>query len=564
MELSLSIGQASAAGHKPLNQDFHGALIPSGDALRRKGITLAIADGISPSPVSHIAAEMTVKSLLTDYYSTPETWTVRTAAARVIAATNSWLYAQGQHQGIVEVDQGHVCTLAAVIFKGHQAHVFHVGDSRVWRLTGAGLEPLTYDHRTGGGSVLARAMGAAPGVEIDYRAIDLSVGDVLLLTTDGVHDFWSSRGLPALMSSARSLDEAAQAVIAQALAAGSPDNLTVQIARIDSLPAAAAPQTDALHLPILPLPRPGDRLDGYQILQTLHASHRSHIFLARDGGGRRVVLKFPSTELQGDPAAQQRLLAEEWIARRIDHPQVMSAPPAVGLRSGLYTVTDFVEGTTLRQWLLDHPKPELDQIRRIVDQVAAGLRAFHRREMLHQDLRPENIMIDRDGRVCLIDFGSAYVAGVQEEGPQIDPGILGTCQYTAPEYFTSEQVSWRSDLFSLGVIVYEALTGRLPYGNDVSRIQTPPDRRALRYRPARSGRTAVPHWLDEALAKAVHPDPSQRHDSLTEFCDNLRRPSARYLSRGFRPLADRNPIVFWQGVSALLLVLCVLVFASRY
>ncbi|MCV6604199.1 MAG: bifunctional protein-serine/threonine kinase/phosphatase, partial [Porticoccaceae bacterium] len=95
-QLTTSIGQYSCAGQKPLNQDFHGALVPQGSELFLKGITLAIADGISPSPVSQQAAETVVKALMSDYYCTPDAWRVKTAASKVISATNSWLHMQNR------------------------------------------------------------------------------------------------------------------------------------------------------------------------------------------------------------------------------------------------------------------------------------------------------------------------------------------------------------------------------------------------------------------------------------------------------------------------------------
>ena len=134
---------------------------------------------------------------------------------------------------------------------------------------------------------------------------------------------------------------------------------------------------------------------------------------------------------------------------------------------------EFVDGQTLTQWMIDNPKPDLETVRGIVEQIARGLRAFHRMEMLHQDLRPENIMIDKTGTVKIIDFGSTgSPAWSRPRRPPARDDILGTAQYTAPEYFLGESGSPRSDLFSLGVITYQMLTGRLPYGAQVARART--------------------------------------------------------------------------------------------
>ncbi|MEM1346170.1 MAG: protein phosphatase 2C domain-containing protein, partial [Pseudomonadota bacterium] len=447
-DLSVSLGQATSAGPKPCNDDFHGALLPEGEVRVLKGLVFALADGISTSELSAQAAQTAVKSLLSDYITTPESWTVKTAASRVIAAANSWLHAQTSFAGIRDRDRGHVCTLSALILKGRQAHLFHVGDSRIWRLAGSRLEPLTTDHRVrleGAHEVLSRAIGAEPRVEIDYACESVRQGDVFLLTSDGLHEHWDMARVVEGLTSGEALDALAERIVAET-APISDDNLTLQIVRVESLPLEAAEEVGA-ELAGLPWPRdlaPGRAIDGYTLLREIHANHRSQIFLAEAPDGTQVALKVPASALRDDRAALRRFMCEEWVARRLSHPNVLSAPPAATARTALYSVTDYVEGQTLRQWMHDTPEQTLDDVRSVIGQTIKALRAFHRREMLHQDLRPENIMLGAGGRLTLIDFGSAYVAGVQELGPQDGaPDILGTFQYTAPEYFTGEAVSWR-------------------------------------------------------------------------------------------------------------------------
>ncbi len=540
-----------------MNQDFHGALIPNGSARDLKGITLALADGISTSQVSHIAAETAVKALLTDYYATPDSWTAQTAISTVINATNSWLYAQTANTRSGQVDHGYVSTLAALVLKAHEAHLFHVGDSRIWRISGNALEPLTQDHQSMG--LLSAALGARQTIEISYKSLPLSPGDIFLLTTDGVHEYWQPSDVLAAVEQGN-LQSAADTILTAAQAAGSPDNMTVQIVRIDTLPLHAAPPQDAeLSLPFLTTPRVGDVVDGYEILRTLHGNHRSHLFQAKSPSGTKVAFKIPGPDTRDAPDHLRRFVLEEWIARRLSNPHLLSAPPASHIpRSGLYSVTDYIEGQTLRQWVQDNPRPPLEDVRNIIEQCIKGLRSFHRREMLHQDIRPENIMITKDGVIKLIDFGSTYVAGVQEAAPLAQQdGILGTYQYTAPEYFSNEQVNFRSDMFSLAVVAYEMLTGYLPYGTQIARVRSPRDRMALRYRNARDDTTPVAPWIDAALARALHPDPNRRYNTLSEFAADLRKPSAVFLRRKGQPLMERDPLTFWKSLCAALMVLSI-------
>ncbi|MEP3296962.1 MAG: bifunctional protein-serine/threonine kinase/phosphatase [Pseudoruegeria sp.] len=554
-QLSASLGQASCKGRKTVNQDFHGALVPDGRALSLKGITVALADGISTSEVSHVAAETAVKSLLTDYYATPDSWAAQTGISTVINATNSWLHAQTTGTTSGDVDRGYVCTIAALVLKARQAHLFHVGDSRIWRVSGASLEPLTQDHQSMG--MLSAALGARQTIEITYKSVTLAPGDIFILTTDGVHEFWAPSDVIARIAEG-DLQTAAEDTLSAALEAGSPDNMTVQIVRIDALPTGHnGINSDALTLPFPSIPNAGDILDGYEILRTIHGNHRSHLFLAKAPDGTKVALKIPGSETRNDPEQLRRFVLEEWIARRLTNPHLLNAPPSLETpRTYLYSVTDYIEGQTLRQWMADNPEPSPEQVRDIVEQTVKGLRSFHRREMLHQDIRPENIMISADGVVKLIDFGAAYVAGVQEAAPvPEEAGILGTYQYTAPEYFSNEVVSFRSDMFSIGTIAYEMLTGHLPYGTQIARVRSPRDRAALRYRSAQGDTRAIAQWIDEALARAVHSDPYKRYETFSDFIRDLRRPSAAYQKRHARPLIERNPLKFWQGLTIALAVL---------
>lgn len=553
--IAVSIGQHSVAGRKPANQDFHGALMPEGSALALKGIALAIADGISTSSVGQVAAETAIKSFLTDYYCTSDAWSVKTSGSRVIAATNSWLHAQTRRNNLHEdMNRGFVTTFSAVVLKGQTAHIFHVGDSRIHRLSGASLEQLTTDHRarlSSTESYLARALGLTDDVEIEYRALRLRPGDVFVMTTDGVHDHVTGSEIAALIADADDLDQAARSIVATALDKGSDDNATVQIVQIDRLPrrdaTAFLSDTDILP-PALP-PRVPSELDGYRIVRQIHGSSRSHIYVAVDlESGEKVAIKVPSLDLRDNVDYLRRFAMEEWIARRIDSPHVLKVPAAHRERDTLYVVTEFIEGQTLRQWITDNPLPSLSKVREIIDQVAKGLRAIHRKEMVHQDLRPENVMIDRNGTAKIIDLGAVHVTGVLESSPLLDDGdVLGTHQYAAPECFLGEQGTDRSDLYSLGVLAYEMLTGQLPYGARMARAATRLRQSRVPYTPVTTYRNDLPLWIDDGLRKAVHFDPAKRQGALSELVHDLHQPREGSFGARSVPLLERNPVLFWKG-----------------
>jgi len=572
-QLAISLGQHSDRGRKETNQDFHGALIPKEPLLSLKGIAIVLADGISSSDVSAVASESAVKSFLTDYYCTPESWSVKTSAQRVLAATNSWLHSQTrQSQYHYDKDRGYVCTLSAMVVKSTTAHIFHIGDARVYRIVGHGLEQLTEDHRvviSSEQSYLGRALGINPQIEIDYRTFDIQRGDLFVLATDGVYEHVSARFIAdTIHGGAGELDSAARAIVDEALRQHSPDNLTVQIVRIDDLPDSEGNEIvrRALELPCPPLLEARTDLDGYRIVREIHASSRSHIYLAVDtADGILVALKTPSIDLRGDPAYLQRFMMEEWVARRINSAHVLKHRIRAEPRNYLYVVTEFVEGQTLTQWMIDNPKPSMEAVRGLIEQIAKGLQAFHRVEMLHQDIRPDNVMIDGTGTAKIIDFGSTRIAGIADDSPSaMHDNILGTAQYTAPEYFLGERGSSRSDIFSLGVIAYQMLTGRLPYGAQVAKIRTKSQQRKLRYISALDDNREIPAWIDGALKKAVHPDPYQRYDELSEFIFDLRHPNKSLLELSSGPLAARNPTLFWKLLSVgLFIIVFILLFMLR-
>jgi len=572
-QLNLAVGQYSDKGRKDVNQDFFGIAIPKEPHLSSKGVAIALADGISSSSVSQIASETAIKSFLEDYFCTSESNSVKNSALQVITATNSWLHnLTQQSQYRYDKDRGYVCTFSALIIKSTTAHVFHLGDSRVYRLRNNTLEQLTQDHRhwvTETESYLSRALGIHPQLDIDYQALAIEKGDIFILATDGVYEFTLSEFLINSIDTHKAdLNTSAKEIVDKAYANGSDDNLTIQILRVDELATTDANEIyDQLNdLPFPPILETRSIFDGYQIIREVHATSRSHVYLAVDTHTHdQVIIKTPSIDLRADPAYLERFLMEEWIARRINSAYVLKPCKQIRKRHYIYIVTEYIEGQTLTQWLIDNPKPDLETVRGIVEQIAKGLLAFHRKEMLHQDLRPENIMIDTTGTVKIIDFGSTRVAGIMEISTTLErQNLLGTAQYSAPEYFLGENGSNASDIFSLGVIAYQMLSGKLPYGAQVAQAKTKAAQNRLSYRSVLDDEREIPVWIDDVLKKAVHPNPYKRYQELSEFTTDLRRPNQDFLNRTRPALLERNPALFWKSVSFILFAIIVMLLFKEY
>lgn len=555
-ESLIDLGQSSDKGLKVENQDSYGVLLPESPVLEQKGVAVVIADGVSGCDAGKLASESCVKSLLADYYCTPDSWTVKTSVQKVLTATNRWMLGMAQQGGANQ--KGLATTMSALIVKSSTVHLFHIGDTRIYRIRDNKLELLTDDHRfwvSKDKNYLTRAMGIDLHLEIDYTNFLLEIGDTFLFSTDGVHEFISDAVmLEKIIDNTNNLDRAAREITALAMKNGSDDNVTCQLVRFNQLPQI---NEQEVYRKLTELPFPPDLnasmiIDGYRIERELHASNRTQVYLATDEEtGQQVVIKTPSVNYVDDPSFLDMFVQEEWIGRRIDSNHVLKIIEQTRTRRFLYYVTEYIEGQTLRHWMSDNPQPSLHEVRGIVRQIARGLRAFHRKEMIHQDLKPENIIIDTQGTVKIIDFGSTKVAGVEEIASPIHRlSLLGTQHYTAPEYLLGQAASYRSDAFSLGVITYEMISGQLPFSEKYGEKALS----KLTYLSLLNIDLDIPLWVDGAIRKIVKRKPSNRYEEISEFIHDLSYPNKEFTEVAHIPLIERNPLIVWKGLAILSLL----------
>jgi len=273
--LIVEAGQCSRAGIKAQNEDCCGIRIPEGMELTHKGIVAVTADGVGSSEAGKEASEYCVQGFISDYLSTPQSWTVKTAGDRIIRSLNSWLYSQGQRRYSSELSLA--STLAVLVLKSTTAHLFHVGDSRIYLIRDGKMRCLTKDHRLvvdRNKTYLARAMGGEYEVRFDYDKLIIEIGDLFILTTDGIHEYLDDKTINALALASDDSETAAAAVVDAALEAGSDDNVTCQIIRVTQLPNQDENEYYR-QLTELPSPPPlvaGNVLDGYRITKELHTS----------------------------------------------------------------------------------------------------------------------------------------------------------------------------------------------------------------------------------------------------------------------------------------------------
>lgn len=555
-QLKINYAQSTDTGLKENNEDSYGIVIPENQLLDNKGITAIVADGMGSCAFPKEASEYVVKGFFSDYYSTPESWTVKTSGAKVLTALNSWLYGKSTN----EHARAYVSTFSALIIKSTTAHILHIGDSRIYRLRDGNIEQLTNDHRiwiSKEKNYLSRAMGVDLHIELDYKNIELEIDDVFVMTTDGIHDYLSDKQIKDIVSRSANLNILADELISKALALGSHDNVTSQIVHIENLPGQAANEVinDLIRLPFPPDLFSGMSIDGYKVIREISSSSTSQLYLVEDTEtGQTMIMKTPSVNYDDDASYIDRFHMEEWAGKRIYHPNVMVTYEQKRKRSCQYFLIEYIEGITLAEWIAQNPTPEIKQVTEIVDQIIQGLRGLHRLEMLHRDLKPDNIMIKEDGSVKIIDLGAVKVAGVQEIATPVERfELLGTKNYTAPEYLMGMAGSTKSDLFSLGIITYEMLTGKLPYGDQSDKNLDWRSISKIKYTSALQHNPMIPLWLDGALEKSVRVDHRLRYDSHSEFYHDLIHPNESFMKNSL-PLAEKDPIAFWQAISVGLLI----------
>ncbi|MFI8225197.1 protein kinase [Pseudomonas sp. NPDC085632] len=552
MALQLSFAEASATGPRAENQDALRLVTPAPVLAASKGYLFAIADGVSQCADGALAARSTLQALALDYYATPETWSVAQALDRLLLAQNRWLQANGGGQPLLT-------TVSALVMRGRRFTLAHVGDCRVYRWHDDSLQRISEDHvwdQPGMQHVLKRALGLDQHLVLDFLDGELRDGESFVLLSDGVWSTLGDTAIAAILRDQPDLSSAAQTLVNAAHLAGSQDNASAMLVRVDAVGEANI--GDALmHLQQWPLPpplKPGQSFEGWQVQGIVAQSQQSLLYRVVDAHDQTWLLKTLPARLADDPQAGQALLSEEWFLKRVagrHFPEVHMCSQ----RQHLYYVMREYSGKTLAQL---GPLP-LAQWQDIAERLLRAVGLLHRRQILHRDIKPENLHVGDDGELRLLDFGLAYCPGLSEDAPSTLPG---TPSYIAPEAFRGDPPSAQQDLYAIGVTLYFLLTGHFPYG-EIEAFQRPRfglPVNACRYRPD------LPEWLAQSLERGVATDPQQRFETAEEWLLVLEQGERRSLSVRPRPLLEREPLKVWRTMALLALlgnlVLLVVLFHS--
>jgi len=268
---------------------------------------------------------------------------------------------------------------------------------------------------------------------------------------------------------------------------------------------------------------PGTQLDHYRLENLVARSGMASIYRATDlQSGRPVAIKIPHPEVEADPLFYDRFKREEEIGKKLDHPGVMKVYGDDD-RSRVYMVMEWVDGRLLRQILIENKKLPMDRAIRITLGICEALEYIHSKGVVHRDLKPENIMVDANDHVKLIDFGIAGSAGMRRLTFAKLTQAMGTPDYISPEQVKSKRGDARSDIYALGVMLYEMLTGEVPFhGPNAFAIMN--DRLLNNPVPPRELNPEISPQLQEIIYRAIERKPENRYASAREFAHDLRNP----------------------------------------
>lgn len=565
-ELRVSYGQSYLAQDRRSARSSMAVCHPKDSLLAIKGIAGVIADSTWRNALAKQAGETSVKGFMADYYSTPDNWDVKTSVNRVLLALNSWLYAQSR-----TVSNGsYISSMSALLLRGQQAHLFHMGDTLVYRLRGAEFQLLNREHTTylGGYRYPSRAMGMDPSVDIDYLNFKVKQGDIFLFTTQAVKGTLMPTEFVQLISQfPEDLNQACDVILQKAMEKASKRgyssyNFCFQLMRVDQVPHEANEGLGEAYsnLPVPEELQAGDELDGYRVEKVLSRSATSRVYRVYDRQtDRQLVLKAPSPQIAQRKEFIAHFIMQQWVVERVSSPYVAKVVDLSRPRTQLYYLMEYIEGRTLEEWMQANPDADLKVRLDLIEQLTKAVRAMHRREVLHQHLMPQNILVDQQGVIRVVDFAACGISGMKDLPPLLTLARrVGLTAYSAPEYRLGREPNERADQFSIAAIAFELLTGQRPYQGKLETLNSKVDFSRLSYTPAFQINPALSVGMDVALRKALQPNSELRYRRLSEFIYDLKKPNPGLAPDEAPATLSDQSLAFWKGLAGLLLLLLLL------
>ena len=564
---------SSAGPVRDVNEDRIGFWQPeTSDELLVRGSVAILADGVGGQGSGAVASGLAVDAALAVFKQAKPGMPRPQLLQDMFRAANLAVY----DAGIKSQQQHHMATTLTIsIFGNNDVAIGHVGDCRVFLLSGGHIRCLTTDHsyvamqqrlglvtreeaaNSSLSSMLTRSVGQDMTIAPDILAVPLHKHDCLVQCCDGVHTRVPESDLLEVVSRNRP-EESCRRLLALAERRGADDNLSVQVIEVDAVEQVAyflgqpyfeegpsAPMSHEL--------QPGSVLDErFTLTEVVSRSGMATIFKATDArGGQTVAVKVPFMQYESDPAFYSRFEREEEIGKTLDHPNILRIVP-VENKSRPYLVMEFLQGQTLGSLLRNVKRLPVADALRIAGRICEALDYMHRRRnnIVHRDLKPDNIMLCDDGSLRIMDFGIAKATGVRRITFGGFSPTVGTPDYMAPEQVKGQRGDERTDIYSLGVILYEMLTGRPPFeGHNAYTLM---NARLLGDPVApRKIVPEIPPQVEELVLHALERRPDDRYQSAAEMKEELDAPdNVKITGREarLRPFVVKPPWAHWVKV----------------
>lgn len=471
---------------RPHNEDYVAYWEPRNDSdWRNRGAIAVLADGVGGQARGEVASRAACDACIKSFLEAKPLAPPPQVLYQMFMAANIAVYDQNmKHNGSGRM----ATTLTICLFRQNEVNIGHVGDCRVYIIKQGRIQQITNDHSYAGvqlklglitvsdamssqmRSVLTRSVGQEPTLRADYHTVTVNRGDVIVQMCDGV---WTqlTAGEIYEIAAKQSPPEICKSLVRLAERRGADDNLSVQAIQIQGterlsyyrgLPTYQKERSAAMGSEL----EIGQVLDGrFKITDIISRSGMASIFKALDQtNGSVVALKVPFMQFESDPGFYQRFQREQAIGKALQHPYILRMIDDESLqKSRPYIVMEYLEGQTLGHLMHTiRPMPEPDGLK-IASRVCEALHYMHEHDVVHRDLKPDNIMICNDGSIRIMDFGIAKFEGQRRLTFGGFTPAMGTPDYMAPEQVKGRRGDARTDIYSLGAILYEMLTGSVPF-----------------------------------------------------------------------------------------------------
>jgi serine/threonine-protein kinase len=570
--MRLSCESKSSAGPvRQVNEDFLGFWQPEDEAERlQRGAIAVVADGVGGLHKGEVASRMAVETAIAVFQRMNPVNTPKQILRQIFETANLEIY----EAGMADPQKSRMATtLSVCIFRDKELSIGHVGDTRIYLVRQEQIRKLTDDHSYTAmqvkmrliseheakasrlRSMLTRSLGPEPIVQFDFKRLKLMSRDRIIQCTDGLYCFLNdgeiSEGVDRL-----NMDEICPYLVALAERRGTDDNLTAQVVQVDRLvepkydqPISILKRTGGTQpMTMTNEVKPGDVLDArFEIESVISRSGMATIYKAKDLQTKKTVaVKIPYMQLESDSGSFARFEREAEIGELLDHPNILKFIK-VPNKSRPYIVTEYLEGKSLSDVMNEvRPLPIQDAMQ-IASYVCGALAHMHEHKVVHRDLKPQNIMICDDGSLRIIDFGIAKSTEMRRLTFAGFTPAMGTPDYMAPEQVKGKRGDERTDIYSLGAVLYEMATGSVPFEGPNpfvvmnSRITGDPI-------APRKVNPQISEELEEIILHAMEREPHKRYQSALAMKAELDDPESVKVTGRHRQLA--SPKVWkarWQG-----------------